>query len=55
MNEKKLKQKETNPCFGCDCNDPDYGCTMPSIDKWYACPLEADEEELKKMFSEEQK
>lgn len=24
----------------CDCYDPDMGCTMPSVDKSYACPLE---------------
>lgn len=42
--------KEINPCYSCDCNDPDLGCTMPSLDKRYACPLEVDEEELKKMF-----
>ena len=29
---------DKNPCLGCDCNDPDMGCTMPSHDKWYACP-----------------
>ena len=23
---------------------------MPSIDKWYACPLYTDEDELKEMF-----
>ena len=27
-----------NPCYGCDCYDPDYeGCTMPGIDRLYAC------------------
>ena len=31
-----------NYCLGCDCNDPGMGCTMPSIDKWYACPIEAE-------------
>ena len=30
-----------NPCLGCDCYDPDMGCTMPGMDKWYACPLES--------------
>lgn len=37
-------------CLRCDCYDPDMGCTMPSVDKWYACPLEPEptaEEELK--------
>lgn len=31
-----------NECLDCDCYDEDFGCTMPSIDKWYACPLFAD-------------
>lgn len=47
--------RETNPCFGCGCYDADYGCSMPSIDKIYACPLEADEEELKEIFKEKGK
>ena len=34
--------KETNPCIGCDCYDADMGCTMSSIDRAYACLLEAD-------------
>lgn len=29
-----------NPCIGCGFDDPDYGCTCPSSDLWYACPLE---------------
>lgn len=28
-----------NPCFGCECYDEDFGCTMPSIDKSYTCKL----------------
>ena len=39
-----------NECLGCGCYDEDIGCTMLSIDKWYACPLYADEDELKEMF-----
>lgn len=35
-----------NQCFECDCYDSDFGCTCPSLDKWYACPLEMTEEEL---------
>lgn len=31
--------KEKNECLNCDFNDPDFGCTCSSIDKWYACPL----------------
>ena len=27
-----------NPCYGCDCWDSDReGCTMPSVDRGYAC------------------
>lgn len=33
---------ENFDCTLCDCYDPDYGCTMPSIDKCYACPLYSD-------------
>lgn len=33
-----------NPCLGCGAYDPDMGCEMPSIDKWYACPLEPEPE-----------
>lgn len=28
-----------DPCVFCDCYDPDRGCTMPSLDMSYACPL----------------
>lgn len=28
-----------NMCLFCDCYDDDRGCTMPSSDKQYACPL----------------
>lgn len=43
-----------NECYDCDCYDADIECcTMPSIDKWYACPIESalpeNQEELKKM------
>ena len=28
-------------CYNCGFWDSDYeGCTCPSLDKWYACPLE---------------
>lgn len=27
-----------NECLDCDCYDGDFGCTMPSIDRSYACP-----------------
>lgn len=26
-----------NECWGCDFNDPDYGCTCPPGEEWYAC------------------
>ena len=34
------RKVERDPCCGCDCNDPDMGCTMSSIDRSYACPME---------------
>ena len=37
-------REKINPCFGCGCYDPDTGCTMPSVDKSYACPLAQEEE-----------
>ena len=46
-----MNEKNVNECLYCGCYDEDFGCTMPSIDKWYACPLEADEEELREMFN----
>lgn len=34
-------------CYYCDCYDADReGCTMPSCDMFYACPLEAKETEF---------
>ena len=36
--------KEENEYLTCGAYDPDLGCTMPSIDLSYACPLEEDEE-----------
>lgn len=33
------KEKYKNECLDCDCYDGDMGCTMPSIDQSYACPL----------------
>ena len=32
----------TNPCLGHGCYDPDLGCTIPAIDRWYAYPLQPD-------------
>ena len=34
--------REVNSCFGCDCYDEDMGCTMPSVDRAYACSLESE-------------
>lgn len=31
---------EENECLNCGCYDSDMGCTMPSVDKEYACTLE---------------
>ena len=39
-------------CNNCDCYDPDFGCTMPSIDKWYACPIESKLPENQEMLKE---
>ena len=33
---------DTNPCLKHGCYDPDRGCTIPAIDRWYACPLQPD-------------
>lgn len=43
-----------NKCYDCGCYDAEReGCTMSSIDKWYACPIESalpeNQEELKKL------
>jgi hypothetical protein len=38
------KEKSCYSCDCCDCYDEDFGCTMPSVDKSYACPLEAEDE-----------
>ena len=42
MTLKEYREK-VNPCYGCDCYDEDMGCTMPSIDRMYACDLETEE------------
>lgn len=41
-----------NRCFFCDCYDEDFGCTMSSFDKAYACPLN---EMTEKDFEEQDK
>lgn len=45
-----------NECLSCDYYDSDFGCTCPSVDKFYACPLEPElTEEDFKITGEEQK
>lgn len=39
-----------NECLMYDCYDEDVGCTMPSVDKRYACSLYACGDELKETF-----
>lgn len=43
MTENEYRKK-VNPCWGCDCYDEDMGCTMSSLDRCYACPLENENE-----------
>lgn len=43
MTENEYRKK-VNPCWGCGCYDEDMGCTMPSLDRCYACPLENENE-----------
>ena len=36
-------------CYNCNCWDSDFECcTMPSVDRWYACPIESEKPENKK-------
>lgn len=36
-------------CYNCSAWDSDYNCcTIPSIDRWYNCPIEADTPEHQK-------
>lgn len=39
-----------NPCLNCDCYNPDFGCTMPSIHRSYACSLESDDEFIDELY-----
>lgn len=41
-----------NRCLTCGCWDSDLGCTMPSIDMWYACPIEAEKPENQRALVE---
>ena len=41
-----------DPCKGCSCMN-EYGyCEMPFSDRWYACPIESEKEENKKLLEE---
>ena len=44
--------REVNPCLSCNAYDSDFGCTMPSVDMWYACPIESETEENQKLLEE---
>ena len=46
-----MKQK-TNPCLDCGAYDSDMGCMMPSMDMWYACPIESEKEENQRLLEE---
>lgn len=39
-------------CYNCGFFDSDYGCTCPSLDMWYACPIESKKEENQKELEE---
>ncbi len=48
----RLQPEPLVPCLSCDCHDPDMGCTMPSIDKSYACPLASCDDEQTEALDE---
>ena len=48
----RLQPEPLVPCLNCDCHDPDMGCTMPSIDKSYACPLVSCDDEQTEVLDE---
>jgi len=39
-------------CYNCGFYDADYGCTCPSLDAWYACPIESWKPENQKELEE---
>ena len=39
-------------CIKCGFYDLDSGCTCPSIDKWYACPVENEKPENIQLLEE---
>lgn len=51
-----MRRETGNPCFDCGCGwyDSDLGCTCPSLEKWYQCPLEP-EPDWEEIMKEEKK
>lgn len=51
-----MRRETGNPCFDCRCGwyDSDLGCTCPSLEKWYQCPLEP-EPDWEEIMKEEKK
>ncbi len=49
-----MSKNNVNSCYDCDCWDFEReGCTMPSSDYWFACPIYClSDEELEKIFTE---
>lgn len=39
---------KNDPCKTCGAYDADFGCTMPSTEMWYACPIESELPEKQK-------
>lgn len=39
-------------CYTCGFHDCDYGCTCPSHEMFYACPIESKKPENKKLLEE---
>lgn len=39
-------------CYKCGFHDCDFGCTCPSQDRFYACPIENKKPENKKLLDE---
>ena len=48
-----MREKIKDPCLDCGFWDSEReGCTCPSSDTWYACPIEAEKPENKKALQE---
>ena len=52
MTERAEMERKFNSCLDCDAYDSDMGCTMSSLHKWYACPIESETEENQKQLEE---